>query len=174
MSHAPNAPLAVILGETQVSTLGALRWLSPVIIGLCAPMVLGLVVFPGLVEDARFMIGVVLCALIGICALAYAISVLNPGPVRGLIVDRASRQVDLVCEGLLAVSTRHVAFENVADLRIVKRSDDDGYPLEVPELTTRQGVTYVLPQTITATDIAAARRVLGLAAARHANTNRAV
>jgi hypothetical protein len=167
MSQASSAPVAnLVLGETQTSSLGAMRWISPVILGLCAPMVLGLMMFPGLVEDARFVIGAVLAALVFVCAAAYTLSVVNPGNVTGLTLERSSRQIALMREGMFAVTTQYIAFEDVADLRLARRSDDDGYAIDVAELTTREGVTLILPASVTAANVVAARRVIGLQTGR--------
>ncbi len=167
MAQAQNSPAPMlVLGETQVSSLGALRWISPVVIGLCAPMVLGLLLFPGLIEHARFVISAVLVALVFVCAAAYALSVISPGAVTGLTIDRGRRQIALVREGMFAVTTQSVAFEDVADLRLARRSDDDGYLTENAELTTRQGDIIALPVSITPANVTAARRVIGLATGR--------
>jgi hypothetical protein len=162
MAHVAPVSSRLVFGDTSVPALGALRWLPPAILGLCAPMVAGLMVFPRLIDEARFFIAVVLCALVVICAIAYTLSVLNPGPITGLDVDRKTRQIGLVREGLFAVSTRQIAFEDVQDLRMASRSDDDGYAIDVPILRLRSGESLTLPAAITSADITGARRLLGL------------
>lgn len=148
-------------GEPSESAVGAFRWLSPALIGLSAPLAFGMVLFPGPVDHARAALSALLVVLLLVCVAAYVVSVIMPGDVSGLLIDRGERQIDLITNSLFASGRRAVAFEDVTDLRMTKQYDDDGYAFEVAELRLESGETIVLPPTISPSDISVARRALG-------------
>lgn len=163
-ASALNAPLN--LGDTATRSLGGLRWLSPAMIGLGGPMIAGLMLFPGLVDGARFAAFACLGLLAALAASAYTLSVLAPGDVTGVVIDAESGEVTLLQQGAFATTRRAIAFDDVKDVRMAKGYDDDGYLFEAPELKSSNGAMYALPATITREDIAAARKAIGLAVAR--------
>jgi hypothetical protein len=154
----------MLFGEPSESAIGAFRWLSPAMIGLSAPLAFGLVLFPGAIDHARAALSALLFVLLLVCVAAYVVSVILPGEISGLLVDRSERQIELITDGMFATGRRAVAFEDVTDLRMTKQYDDDGYAYEVAELRLESGETIALPSTISAADVAVARRALGFAA----------
>jgi hypothetical protein len=155
----------MLFGEPEVTAVGGLRWLSPALIGLTLPMIAGLMLMPGAIVHARGALVIVLTMLMLLCIGAYGLSVLNPGPVTGLLIDRSTRQIELISEGTFASRVRTLSFDDVVDVRLAKRYDDDGYAQDVSELRLHDGETVALPATITAADIAVARKALGFAQA---------
>ena len=163
-SIAMTAPLT--LGDTGAGSLGALRWLSPALIGLGGPMIAGLMLFPGLADGARFAAFASLGLIAALAASAYTLSVLAPGDVTGVVVDAEREEIELLRQGAFASARRAYAFDDVQDVRMAKGYDDDGYVFEAPELELVNGSIYALPATITRDDIAAVRKAIGLAVAK--------
>lgn len=161
---AMNAPLS--LGDTGTGSLGALRWLSPALIGLGGPMIVGLMLFPGLADGARFAALAGLGLLAALAASAYTLSVLAPGDVTGVIVDADNSEVALLQQGAFATTRRAYAFDDVKDVRMSKGYDDDGYVFEAPELELANGTIFALPATITRDDITTVRKAIGLVAVK--------
>lgn len=152
----------MLFGEAGWEATGAMRWLSPALIGLCGPIVFGLMLFPGAMEHARFTLTLLLLALLVVCVIAYIASVVSPGRIVSVLIDREARVVDLVSSGLVASQTRTLPFEDIADLRMVMSYDDDGYASDSAELHLRAGDIIQLPAAMTRADVAVARRALGI------------
>lgn len=160
MSYAPaNAPM--LFGDPDAESTGGLRWLSPALIGLVAPLVAGLMLVPGAIENARPAVMSLLAVLLLVCVVAYAVSVLSPSVPTGLLVDRDQGVVEIFSHGLLASRTARYAVDDVADLAVERTYDDDGYAYDVARMTLRSGESVALPVSMTAADVAAARRALG-------------
>ena len=68
----------VVFGADQIHSRAF--WLSPALIGLCAPIVVGLLLAPYIISDAGFLIGGMLSACMVIAVGAYLLSVMAPGP----------------------------------------------------------------------------------------------
>jgi hypothetical protein len=171
MSQAPTySPM--LFGEPEVGSTNALRWLSPALIGLTAPLVAGLVLVPGAVEHARAAVFSMLAVLLIVCIAAYIVSVLSPNVPTSLLVDREARAIELVSQGLLAQRSQLIAFDEISDLSVTKLYDDDGYAYEAAQMTLRSGEAIALPVTMTAADVAAARRAMGFATSTQASVRR--
>jgi hypothetical protein len=152
----------MLFGEADEGNVGAFRWLSPVLIGLSAPIVFGLMMFPSALENASVVLTAFLLVLLLICIAAYTVSVFVPGEVSGLLVDRGDRQIELITNGMFATGRRAIVFEDIADLRMAKQYDHDGYAVDLAELRLIGGEVITLPSSISPSDINVARRALGL------------
>ena len=159
-----TAPLS--FGDSSAGSLGGLRWMAPALIGLGGPMIVGLMLYPGLADGARFAAVAGLGLLAALATSAYTLSVLSPGDVTGLIVDPGRGELVLTQQSAFATKRRDYIFADVRDVRMAKGYDDDGYVFEAPELELTDGTIYALPATITREDIAVARQAIGLAAAK--------
>jgi hypothetical protein len=166
MSHALRTEAAFSIGETDVTRLGRLRWLPSALIGLGGPLALVLVVFPQALEHGQALLIGILMAMLIVCVAAYALTVLFPGDVTGVAVDRENRQFEIVREGAFAMSSKALAFDEVADIRMSTHCDRDGYSMKVAEIVTFGGANVVLPSATTTTEIAALRRAAGLAVSK--------
>jgi hypothetical protein len=153
-------------GDTNVSKLGGMRWLSAAMIGLGLPMIAGLLLFPGLPDGAKVVAFMGLGLLAVASASIYTISVLIPGDVMGVSVVAAAGTVDLVHQGAFASVQRSYAVTSIRDVRLTKAYDRDGYGFEAPELVLDTGRIFALPATLTSTDIATLRNAIGLKAAK--------
>jgi FtsH-binding integral membrane protein len=171
MSMAP-AYSPMLFGETDAGASGPLRWLSPALIGLTAPLVAGLVLVPGAIEHVRAAVLSMLAVLMIVCIAAYIISVLSPSVPTSLLVDREARWIELQSQGLLASRSQLIAFEDISDLTVTKLYDDDGYAYEAALMTLTSGEAIALPVTMTSSDVSAARRAIGFATPAHAAARR--
>jgi hypothetical protein len=161
-----RATAALSYGDTDTSKLGGMRWLSAALIGLGGPMIAGLMFFPGMADGAKIAAFSGLGLLAVAAASIYTISVLIPGDVMGVEVNAATGTLDLVHQGAFASVRRSYALDDVRDLRLTKAYDRDGYGFEAPELVLDDGKVFALPGSMTAQDIAALRKAVGLPAAK--------
>ena len=137
-------------------------WLSPALIGLSAPIVVGMVLAPQLLQGATEVIGVLLGALLLLAIGAYVLSVVAPGEPTGLIVRAGTKEVAILRRGLLARSEVVVPFSEVTKLSRSVGSDQDGYEISAVEVRTRDGVQWVIPGDVEDADLAQMRRMIGI------------
>jgi hypothetical protein len=154
-----------VLGNDQsqgrVSGRFNLHMLSPILLGLSAPMLVIGVIDPAIIQHGRAIIFALLASMLMVTTVLFAASLLWPGDVTAIIVDAKARKVEFVQSGLLATSTVEVHFDQIAAIGLASRFDDDGYPFSQPEIQLRDGQRVALPEGSTAETIAAARRALG-------------
>lgn len=143
-----------------VSRLG--RAVAPVIIGLAAPILVMLVIDPSALKHARFLVVAVLMPILFVAIGLYIYSVLNPGAVRGLVADMASRQVEIIQANLFAARKTAIPFADIASARVIHGYDPDGYPVSIAELLLRNGDRIELPAETTEAEVQELRRALGL------------
>ncbi len=141
---------------------GASVWLSPMLIGLSAPVVAGLVLFPELLRDALGMLALVLSVALFVAIAAYIVSVLAPGVPVALEVRQATSEVAVVISGALAERVVLVPFKEVARLGLIKSSDQDGYEVTSVELKTRDGDAWVVAGNTDEATIVRLRSVIGI------------
>ncbi len=153
-------------GHTDTSKLGGMRWLSAGLIGLGGPMIAGLMFFPGLAVGAQVAAFMGLGLLAVAAASIYTISVLIPGDVVGIEVDTAEGAVDLVHQGAFASVRRSHKFDAIRDVRLTKAYDRDGYSFDAPELLLNDGTVFALPADLSAADVAALLKFIGLPATK--------
>ena len=157
----PNGPL--IVGETAAQLpVRMFQWLSPVLIGLTAPIVFLMVALPDSVRHAQAVAGLMLFSAFLAASIAYALSVLEPGAVAGVELDPAAREVIVVQQGKFAAKRTRIRFDRIVSLRVAVRYDDDGYRSENPEFVLRDGNVLELPAQASAADVKAIRATIGL------------
>lgn len=149
------------VGEGDESR-GALHWLSAALLGLVVPMTGALVLFPTLVQRATFIIMAFLIATVIVAIIAFALSVLFPGPVTGLAADRSTGTLELVNHGPFATKRRRINFEDIRRVTFTQGHDRDGYSADVAMLEFHDGRTIELPSDMGARDVEQLRHVLGL------------
>jgi hypothetical protein len=148
------------LGEPDVGRSGL--WLSPLLIGLSAPAVAGMVLFPELLRDAVSMVAALLCVVLLIALGAYVFSVLAPGAPVALEARQETGVVAIIIRGVVAQREVLVPFKEITKLGAVKAYDHDGYELLHAELKTRDGDTWVIPGEVDEAKLARLRSVIGI------------
>jgi hypothetical protein len=134
--------------------------LVPVLLGLLAPVVVLSIIDVRALASATVIVHIYLFALFVIAAGAYFVSIIEPGEITRVTVDRKARMVSLERTGLLARSTLDIPFADIAAVRIESHGDDDGYETAVPVmvLTTRE--VLPLPAGTSEADVATMRSML--------------
>lgn len=136
------------------------RAASPVIIGLAAPILLMMVIDPGALKHARFLVMAVLMPMLFVAVGLYIYSVLDPGEVRGVVADIAQRRLEIVQANLFATRKTTVPFSDIVSARLVHGYDPDGYPLSVAEVLLESGERIVLPPETSEAEMQALRSAL--------------
>jgi hypothetical protein len=139
---------------------GMAVWMSPLLIGLIAPVLAGLFLFPELVRDALGVVGLLLAVALLIALGGYIISVLFPGAPAALSVRPGTRTVAVILRGVLAQREILVPFKDVAKLASAKSFDHDGYERSAVELKTRDGDAWVIPCEIDEAKLTKVRDVI--------------
>ena len=162
---AGSASSRLVLGDDQIRGRVSGRFnfhmLSPILLGLSAPMLVIAVIDPSIIQHGRTILFALLASMLMVATVLFAASLLWPGDVTAIIVDAKARKVEFVQSGLLATSTVEVHFDQIAAIGLASRFDDDGYPFSQPEIQLRDGQRVALPEGSTTESIAAAKRVLG-------------
>jgi hypothetical protein len=148
------------VGESDVA--GQTSWLSPVMIGMVAPVVLGLIVAPSILQGAAGFIGAVLVVVLVFALGAYILSVLAPGEPVGFVFDTQARSAAVLRDGMVARSRVEIPFAEIARLKAVSRSDRDGYERSACELHTRDGGSWIVAADVSDAELAKIRKILGL------------
>ncbi len=165
-SMAAPAHTRIVLGSSQTESGVAgrfnLHMLSPIMLGLAAPILVVGIIDPAILQHGRAIIFALLASMLMVATLLFAASLMWPGDVTAVIFDTKARKVELVQSGLLATSSVEVFFDQIANIGMASRYDKDGYPFTRAELELRDGQRVALPAGTTPETIAAARRALGL------------
>lgn len=156
----------IILGEGNVEQSSALRWLSPILIGLSTPAVLAALFLHNGGTHARWMVFLLLALVLALSIIAYIATILLPGDPVGMRIVKASNAIEIMSAGPLSVSQRTVKFNEVAKLTATVRYDQDGYAENVAELITIDGETIYVPITQSMDEFQFARRAVGLSTRR--------
>jgi hypothetical protein len=139
---------------------GVLMWLSPLLVGLIAPVLAGLFLFPELLRDALGVVGLLLALALLIALGGYVVSVLFPGAPSALAVRPETRTVAVILRGVLAQREILVPFKDVAKLVGAKSFDHDGYERSSVELKTRDGDAWIIPCEVDDAKLAQLRDVI--------------
>jgi hypothetical protein len=139
---------------------GMAVWMSPLLIGLIAPVLAGLFLFPELLRDALGVVGLLLAVALMIALGGYIVSVLLPGAPSALAVRPEARTVAVILRGMLAQREILVPFKDVAKLASAKSFDHDGYERSAVELKTRDGDSWIIPCEIDDAKLAQVRDVI--------------
>jgi hypothetical protein len=150
----------VWLGESAAGGLS--KWLSPLLVGLIAPVVAGMFIAPDLLRESFGIVALLLGLALLIALGGYIISVLFPGDPAALAIRPQSGSVAVVMKGVLAQREIIVPFKEVAKLSSAKSFDHDGYELSAVELKTKDGDSWVIPCDADETKLAHLRSVIGM------------
>jgi hypothetical protein len=156
----------LVLGQ-QPDASGArsrfnLHMLSPILLGLAAPMLVIGLIDPAGLRPGRVMVFALLGSLFLVATVLFAVSLLWQGEITAVVFDKQRRKIEFVQSGLLANISVEVHFDQVAAIGVAARFDRDGYPFTQAEIELRDGQRVALPAGTTTETIAAARRALGL------------
>jgi hypothetical protein len=141
---------------------GLSRWMSPLLIGLVAPIVAGMFLVPEVLRDALGIVALLLSVALMIAVGGYIVSVLMPGEPAALGVRPETGTVAVVLRGVLAQREILVPFKEVAKLASAKSFDHDGYERSAVELKTRDGDAWIIPCDVDDTKLAQLRSVIGM------------
>lgn len=159
---AAEAGERLVVGDATRAGASGLRFaqaLVPVLIGLAGPILVVGLIEPAALRHPKLMALAVLVPLMLVSVGLYIYTVLVPGEITAVIVDRAERALVLVQSTALATRHTPVPFEDIARLRHVTAYDDDGYASEIGEIVLRAGGAIAVPL------LASAQAVRGLALA---------
>ncbi len=150
----------VVFGAGQIHSRAF--WLSPALIGLCAPIVVGLLLAPYIISDAGFLIGGMLSACMVIAVGAYLLSVMAPGAPSAISFRQLSRTVVVIRKGLVSSSEVLIPFADVTRIARSSAADRDGFGMTGIEVRTRSGEIWSVRGDVEADDISYIRQMIGL------------
>jgi len=136
----------LVLANAELSAarpLG-LQATSMVLIGLAAPVIVFAIVDPMLLHHGRLMVLAMLMPALFVAVGVYAYSVLMPGEVASIIVDREQRRLEVQRQGSFAARSESLAFDDIAQLRLSRHYDDDGYAWTEAQIMLRSGASILL------------------------------
>ncbi len=152
------------IGETVSAGPGSLRRLqaaSPLLVGLLVPLVIVYMLDPAMLRHARFVITLLLVAVMVVAAALYIASVLTSGDVRSVILDVRNRVVELVMDGAFATSNLKVPFDEIATVKRIRVGGREGYGESRMLIELRNKQLIELPEDMTDADIATMLSALG-------------
>lgn len=154
------ARVVVSDGHSDPET-GSLHAASPIIIGFVAAVFGMTLLVPGAMRHWPLIMSGVLMPVFVISVAIYAWSVLSPGDITGLIVDRASRTVELVQTNAFATRRTLLRFEDVARVALEQSYDHDGYSSASAMLTLASGERLPLAVPLNESRIAELQGIFG-------------
>jgi hypothetical protein len=155
-----NTPTADDIWIGDAAGRGMSLWMSPLLVGLIAPVLAGLFLFPELLRDALGIVALLLGVALLIALGGYIVSVLLPGAPAALAVRPETRTVAVILRGMLAQREIVVPFKDVAKLANARSFDHDGYERTAVELKTRDGDSWIIPCEIDDAKLAQVRDVI--------------
>ena len=159
-SIAPLAAADLSIGDASGKRRSV--WLSPLLLGLAAPSVAGLILFPELLRDALGVVAMLLGLVLLIALGAYVLSVVSPGRPEALAVRPETGTVAVTLRGALAQTEVLVPFKNVARLSALNGFDHDGYERPMVELKTRDGDVWINPCEADEAQLVRLRSIVGV------------
>ncbi len=154
-----SIPDAADFGVESTSR-GQRHALVPILLGLLGPVVVLSIIDVRALASASVIVHIYLFALFVIAAGAYAISVIEPGDITRVTVDRKARLVYIERTGVLARKTIEVPFAEISTVRVEVHGDDDGYETAMPVIVLKSREVLPLPAGTTEADIATMRDML--------------
>jgi len=125
-------------GHTDPDT-GILHAASPFMIGLVGAVLGMALIAPDLLRNGPLIASALLIPSMLVSVGIYAWSVVNPGDIVGLIVDRKARTLELVQANAFAMRRSRIAFGDIARIGLEASYDRDGYGSRVAVLTLVTG-----------------------------------
>jgi hypothetical protein len=160
MSEAMIASRVVLSDGSSDPEAGPLHASSPIIIGFIAAVFGMALVVPGVARNWPIIVAGILIPAFFISTAIYAWSVINPGDITGLIVDRASRTIELVQSNAFATRRTSLAFEDVQRITLEQSYDHDGYGTHAAVLALSDGQRLPLAFALDQHRIEELRRLL--------------
>lgn len=154
-----SIPDAADFGVESASP-GRRHALVPILLGLLGPVVVLSIIDVRALASASVIVHIYLLALFVIAAGAYAISVIEPGDITRVTVDRRARLVRIERTGVLARKTMEIPFAEISTVRVEVHGDDDGYETAMPVIVLKSRDILPLPAGTTEADIATMRDML--------------
>jgi hypothetical protein len=164
MSEAMSASRVVLSDGGSDPEAGVLHASSPIIIGFIAAVFGMALIVPGVARNWPVIVVGVLLPVFFISVAIYAWSVINPGDITGLVVDPASRTIELVQTNAFATRRTGVPFADVARITAEQSYDHDGYASHSAVLTLTDGQRLPLAFAVDPRSLADLRRLVGLPA----------
>jgi hypothetical protein len=165
MAYTLETPADSFVVGTPDNDQGA-TWLSPAMIGVVTPVVVGLMVAPHVLQGATGVVVALLVVVLVLAVGAYALSLLMPGEPVGLAFNFESRTLAVVRQGPLARATVDLPFAEIAHIKLAIRFDRDGYQQTAVEVYSRDGDHWIVPADIDETDLVKLRQAIGLRSSR--------
>lgn len=111
---AAMAPDRIVFSDRDADPAGIVHALPPFMIGLTAAVVGVTLLVPGFVSNGPLVVNALLLPSLVACAMIYAWSVLYPGDVVGLVVDRRAGTIELMQANAFAMRRTSIAFDAIA------------------------------------------------------------
>lgn len=140
---------------------GILHAAAPFILGLVGVVIAGAVLAPGVMRNGPLLASAVLVPALIVCVGIYAWSVINPGDIVGLVVDREARMVELVQANAFSSRRTVVPFSRIARVAAEDRFDRDGYATRQAALTLDMGERLLLAFPIDEPTLASLENAFG-------------
>lgn len=128
-------------------------WMSPVLIGLGAPAVLGLVLAPQFIAGSGSLIVAGLVLLLIAAAGAYALSLAFPGTPGTLIVVPSARTLTVISYGMLASSSVTLPFAEIVRVELAHALTREHSATAFLRLHAKSGEVWSIPADVTKEEV---------------------
>lgn len=128
--------------------------LPQVLLTLLVLMVLSMLAGPKVLAGAPMIAWVCMIAVFVSASAAFLISLIEPGDVTSVSIDKERSVVSLEQTGLFARSVRNVAFSDIEAVQMASRADKQGFETAMPLIILKSGRALALPAGTTEADIA--------------------
>ena len=162
MATATTLNEPIIIGAVDLEKASAMRWLSPILLGLLAPAILALFFLPEGILQSTSIIFLMLTLMLVLSIAAYIATIIVPGDAVEFQIDSSARSVRVLLSGPFAGTVREIAFDEITGFRAVVRYDDDGYSENTAQLTMHTGEVIAVPLLQPMDEFQAARQAIGL------------
>ena len=151
-------------GNTDLDA-GILHAASPFMIGLVGAVVGMALLAPGMMRYPHLIVSALLVPSLIVTVGLYAWSVISPGEIVGLVVDRADRTMELVQSNSFASRRTRIAFDQIARISVEQTYDRDGYGTRSAVITLASGERLPLAFAMDERWVLELRRTVGLGSA---------
>lgn len=145
---------------------GLLHLASPFMVGLVGSVIGMAILAPGMLRNSSVIVSALLVPSLIVCVGIYAWSVISPGDIVGVIVDRSTRTLELVQANAFASRQTPLSFDDIAGVKVEASYDQDGYASERGVLVLRSGEQIALAFPLDETAAADLSRQLGVVESR--------
>lgn len=145
---------------------GLLHAASPFMIGLVGSVIGMAFLAPGMLRNSSVIVSALLIPSMIVCVGIYAWSVISPGDIVGVIIDRSTRTLELVQANAFASRQMPLHFDEIARIAVEQSYDQDGYATQRGVLILRTGDQVALGFPFDEAAAADLRRQLGMVESR--------